>query len=119
MTNAQTACAPHQGAATITGRIDPPDLLKIPQMVNVSIAAGSRIIHISGQTAVDADGKVVGATHLDQCRHTLRNLRTALATYRNNWGYTLGPGRLHSPRCGQAMPDAAVPKAAIRLMASR
>ena len=62
----------------ITDRIDPPDLLKIPEIVNVSIATGTRIIHVSGQTAVDSEGKVVGTTHLDQSRLAFRNLRTAL-----------------------------------------
>jgi enamine deaminase RidA (YjgF/YER057c/UK114 family) len=62
----------------ITDRIDPPELLKIPEIVNASIATGTRIIHISGQTAVDADGKVVGATHLEQSRLVFRNVRTAL-----------------------------------------
>ena len=62
----------------IVDRIDPPALLKIPEIVNVSIATGTRIIHISGQTAVDTDGKVVGTTHLEQSRHAFRNLRTAL-----------------------------------------
>jgi enamine deaminase RidA (YjgF/YER057c/UK114 family) len=62
----------------ITDRIDPTELLKIPEIVNVSIATGARIIHISGQTAVDAEGKVVGSNHLDQSRHAFRNLRAAL-----------------------------------------
>jgi enamine deaminase RidA (YjgF/YER057c/UK114 family) len=62
----------------ITDRIDPPELLKIPEIVNVSIATGTRIIHVSGQTAVDQAGKVVGATHFDQSRLAFRNLRTAL-----------------------------------------
>jgi enamine deaminase RidA (YjgF/YER057c/UK114 family) len=62
----------------ITDRIDPPELLKIPEIVNVSIATGTRIIHVSGQTAVDGDGKVVGATHLEQSRVALRNLEIAL-----------------------------------------
>lgn len=62
----------------IDERLDPPELLKIPEMVNVSIATGSRIIHVSGQTAVDAEGKVVGSTHLEQSRQALRNLRIAL-----------------------------------------
>jgi hypothetical protein len=34
----------------ITDRLDPPGLLKIPEIVNVSVATGSRIIHVSGQT---------------------------------------------------------------------
>ena len=62
----------------ITDRIDPSGLLKIPEMVNVSIATGTRIVHISGQAAVDAEGKVVGANHLDQSRHALGCLKTAL-----------------------------------------
>ena len=62
----------------ITDRIDPPELLKIPEIVNVSIATGTRIVHVSGQTAVDQAGKVVGVTHLDQSRLAFGNLRTAL-----------------------------------------
>jgi len=59
-------------------RVDPPGLLKIPEMVNVSIAAGTRIVHISGQTAVDADGKVVGTSFREQGVAALRNLLIAL-----------------------------------------
>jgi enamine deaminase RidA (YjgF/YER057c/UK114 family) len=62
----------------ITDRLDPPGVLKIPEIVNVSVATGSRIIHISGQTAVDAEGKVVGTTHHEQGRKALENLLLAL-----------------------------------------
>ena len=62
----------------IVDRMDPPGLLRIPEIVNVSVATGTRIIHVSGQTAVDVDGKVVGATHLEQSRLAFRNVRTAL-----------------------------------------
>jgi enamine deaminase RidA (YjgF/YER057c/UK114 family) len=62
----------------ITDRLDPPGILKIPEIVNVSVATGSRIIHISGQVAVDAEGKVVGTTHLEQTRKALGNLLIAL-----------------------------------------
>jgi len=62
----------------ITDRIDPPELLKIPEIVTVSIATGSRVIHISGQTSVDVAGKVVGSTHLEQSRVVFRNLLIAL-----------------------------------------
>lgn len=62
----------------IDERLDPPGILKIPDIVNVSIASGSRIIHVSGQTAVDAEGKVVGTTHLEQSRKARQNLRIAL-----------------------------------------
>jgi enamine deaminase RidA (YjgF/YER057c/UK114 family) len=62
----------------ITDRLDPPGILKIPEIVNVSVATGSRIIHVSGQVAVDAEGKVVGTTHLEQTRKALENLLIAL-----------------------------------------
>ena len=62
----------------ITDRLDPPGILKIPEIVNVSVATGSRIIHVSGQVAVDAEGKVVGTTHLEQTRKALENLLVAL-----------------------------------------
>ena len=62
----------------ITDRLDPTGLATIPGAVNLTIATGSRIIHISGQTGVDADGKVVGSTHLDQSRRALQNLRVAI-----------------------------------------
>ena len=42
------------------------------------MATGSRIIHISGQVAVDAEGKVVGTTHLEQTHKALENLLIAL-----------------------------------------
>jgi enamine deaminase RidA (YjgF/YER057c/UK114 family) len=62
----------------INDRIDPPELFTIPGAANLTIATGTRIVHISGQTGVDVAGKVVGSTHLDQCRQALSNLRVAL-----------------------------------------
>lgn len=59
-------------------RLDPPGLLKIPEMANVTVATGTRIVHVSGQTAVDVEGKVVGETHLEQSRLALKNVKTAL-----------------------------------------
>lgn len=67
-------------------RLDPPGLLKIPEMANVTVATGTRIVHVSGQTAVDVEGKVVGKTHLEQSRLALKNLKTALEA----GGATLG-----------------------------
>ncbi|TML80124.1 MAG: RidA family protein [Actinobacteria bacterium] len=63
----------------ITERLDPPQLLKIPEMANVSVATGTRIIHISGQTSVGTDGQIVGATHPEQARNVFRNVETALS----------------------------------------
>jgi len=70
--------APLRGHPMITDRINPHGLLVIPEIANVSIATGTRIVHISGQTAVDTAGKVVGSTHLDQSREVWRHLKTAL-----------------------------------------
>ena len=39
---------------------------------------GSRVIHISGQTSVDVEGKVVGSTHLEQSRVAFHNVLIAL-----------------------------------------
>ncbi len=58
-------------------RIDPPGLAPLPGAAHVTVARGSRIIHLSGQTGVDADGNTVGTTHSEQTRQALINLRTA------------------------------------------
>ena len=44
----------------------------------VSVSAHSRLIVISGQAPVDADGRVVGDTIEEQTRHTLMNCETQL-----------------------------------------
>ena len=62
----------------ITDRLDPTGLATIPGAVNLTIATGTRIVHISGQTGVDADGKVVGSTHGEQSKRALQNLRVAI-----------------------------------------
>jgi enamine deaminase RidA (YjgF/YER057c/UK114 family) len=62
----------------ITERNDPPGLATIAGAANVTVATGNRIIHISGQTGVDADGNLVGATHLEQSKRALANLRVAV-----------------------------------------
>jgi enamine deaminase RidA (YjgF/YER057c/UK114 family) len=62
----------------ITERNDPPGLATIPGAANLTVATRRQIIHISGQTGVDADGRVVGSTHLEQARRALENLRTAV-----------------------------------------
>jgi enamine deaminase RidA (YjgF/YER057c/UK114 family) len=58
--------------------IDPPELAAIPGSANISVATGSRIVHIAGQTGVDRDGQPVGATLAEQAAQSMRNLRTAV-----------------------------------------
>lgn len=43
------------------------------------VAPPGRLVFISGQTALDTDGNIVGAGDCDlQCRHALANIRTLL-----------------------------------------
>jgi 2-iminobutanoate/2-iminopropanoate deaminase len=46
----------------------------------VMVIDGSRIIVVSGQVAVDLDGRVVGNSIEEQTRHTLENCRLQLAS---------------------------------------
>jgi enamine deaminase RidA (YjgF/YER057c/UK114 family) len=62
----------------ILQRIDPHELAPIPGAAHVTVAQGSRLVFISGQTGVDAAGKVVGTTHYDQSKQALENLAVAL-----------------------------------------
>lgn len=59
-------------------RLDPDGLAPIAGAAHVTIATGTRIIHISGQTGVRSDGTLAGATHAEQADQALRNLRTAI-----------------------------------------
>lgn len=63
-------------------RIDPDGLAPLPGATHITVAtvdAGSRLIHISGQTGVDATGAIVGPTHAAQALQALRNLQLAVA----------------------------------------
>ena len=62
----------------ITERNDPPGLPTIAGACNLTVATGNRIIHISGQTGLDADGNLAGTTHLEQSKRALTNLRLAV-----------------------------------------
>jgi enamine deaminase RidA (YjgF/YER057c/UK114 family) len=59
-------------------KIDPPSLAPILGSAHISVAQGDTIIHISGQTGVDAEGNAVGTTFAAQATQALRNLATAL-----------------------------------------
>jgi enamine deaminase RidA (YjgF/YER057c/UK114 family) len=59
--------------------INPDELAPLPGPAHVVVAEGRRTIYVSGQTGVDAEGKVVGADHRSQSAQALRNLETALA----------------------------------------
>ncbi|GAA3056935.1 RidA family protein [Streptomyces glomeratus] len=59
-------------------RINPPDLSPPAGFSHAVVAAGSRVVFLAGQTALDTDGKVVGATLPEQFERALTNLLTAL-----------------------------------------
>ena len=62
----------------ITDRIDPVGLALLPGTVHVTVASGSRLVFVSGQTGVDEHGKVVGNTHYEQAKRAFENLTAAL-----------------------------------------
>jgi len=61
-----------------TERINPPELSPPTGFSHAVAATGSRVVFLAGQTALDADGKVVGATLPEQFEKALTNLLTAL-----------------------------------------
>ena len=59
-------------------RIDPAALAAIPGAAHVTVATGTRVVHVAGQTGIDADGAIVGPTHAEQSAQAFSNLRTAI-----------------------------------------
>jgi enamine deaminase RidA (YjgF/YER057c/UK114 family) len=60
-------------------RINPPELSPPTGFSHAVVATGSRLVFLAGQTALDADGKVVGESLPEQFEKALTNLLTALA----------------------------------------
>ncbi|MDC0768561.1 RidA family protein [Streptomyces sp. HD] len=61
-----------------TERVNPPDLSPPTGFSHAVVATGSRVVFLAGQTALDADGKVTGATLPEQFERALANLLAAL-----------------------------------------
>ena len=62
-----------------TERVNPPELSPPAGFSHAVVASGSRVVFLAGQTALDADGKVVGRTLPEQFERALTNLLAALA----------------------------------------
>ncbi|MFD5510936.1 RidA family protein [Streptomyces sp. NPDC127051] len=60
-------------------RINPAELSPPTGFSHAVAAIGSRLVFLAGQTALDAEGKVVGDTLPEQFERALGNLLTALA----------------------------------------
>ncbi len=66
--------------------LNPPTLCKTHGWTHVVASTGGTTIHISGQTAVDAAGQIVGRDDLKkQTEQTFENLRLALAAAGATW----------------------------------
>ena len=66
--------------------LNPPTLCKTHGWTHVVATSGGRTIHISGQTAVDASGNIVGKGDLKrQTEQTFENLSLALAAAGATW----------------------------------
>src|SRR5437773_8102841 len=66
--------------------LNPPTLCKAHGWTHVVATTGGKTIHISGQTAVDATGNVVGKGDLKrQTEQTFENLGLALAAAGATW----------------------------------
>lgn len=61
-----------------TERVNPPELSPPTGFSHAVVAAGSRVVFLAGQTALDADGKIAGAALPEQFERALTNLLTAL-----------------------------------------
>ncbi|GGY69560.1 enamine deaminase RidA [Streptomyces olivaceoviridis] len=61
-----------------TERVNPPGLSPPTGFSHAVVAAGSRVVFLAGQTALDADGKITGDTLPEQFAKALGNLLTAL-----------------------------------------
>ncbi|WP_338701517.1 RidA family protein [Streptomyces sp. Q6] len=59
-------------------RVNPPHLSPPTGFSHAVTATGGRLVFLAGQTALDADGKVVGSTVPEQFRRALSNLLAAL-----------------------------------------
>lgn len=60
-------------------RVNPPELPAPSGFAHAVIATGGRLVFLAGQTALDRDGFIVGASVTEQFEVALGNLLTALA----------------------------------------
>ncbi|OIK27414.1 RidA family protein [Streptomyces malaysiense] len=61
-----------------TERVNPSELSPPTGFSHAVVAAGSKVVFLAGQTALDADGKITGDTLAEQFERALGNLLTAL-----------------------------------------
>jgi enamine deaminase RidA (YjgF/YER057c/UK114 family) len=59
-------------------RVDPPELARASGFSHAVVAQPGRTVFLAGQTAMDAEGRIVGGDVVDQFERALANLLTAL-----------------------------------------
>ena len=59
-------------------RVNPPELARPSGFSHVVVAPAGRTAYLAGQTALDRDGRIVGADIVEQFEQALANLLTAL-----------------------------------------
>jgi enamine deaminase RidA (YjgF/YER057c/UK114 family) len=59
-------------------RVDPPELARPSGFAHAVVAGPGRTVFLAGQTAMDAEGRIVGADVVEQFERALGNLLTAL-----------------------------------------
>jgi len=66
------------GSSSNIQRLNPDGLSPTMGYCQVTVALGTRIVHVSGQVGVDADGELVGPDHRSQIEQAMRNVRVGL-----------------------------------------
>ena len=59
-------------------RVNPPGLARPSGFAHAVVATGGRVVFLAGQTALDQDGRIVGADVAGQFEQALANLLAAL-----------------------------------------
>lgn len=66
------------GTRPSMARLNPPGLPEPMGYCQVTVAQGTRIVHVSGQVGLDSEGELLGPDLRTQAEQAMRNLRLAL-----------------------------------------
>ncbi|MEU6592378.1 RidA family protein [Streptomyces sp. NPDC046881] len=99
-----------------TERVNPPGLAPPTGFSHAVVAAGSRVVFLAGQTALDGDGRITGETLPEQFEKALGNLLAALRAAGGTpadlarvtvYATDVAAYRAHAARLGRIWRDAA------------
>ncbi len=71
---------PDKSGTSLITRLDPPRLASAVGYCQVTVAAGTRTVYVSGQVGIGPDGDLAGPDHHSQTAQAMRNLVIALET---------------------------------------